>query len=676
MKAKLKAKRVLALALCLFTLLGTYAFAEEEAVSAAPAPEPAAVEEAPVHAEPAPAPVEPEPAPAPAPAPVEAPAEAQNEEVPEAPDAAPVEPAPTTEALGTEDEAPAPQEEAPAADAEVPAEAEQPAGEATPAPEEAPTPEPTPEAVPSEAPTATPEPTPVAAPSEEPTATPEPTPAAAPEVMAAAAAANATPSHELKTGKNGTFKLAIGAKLQLTAYNALSAGWKVSSVKSSRKKVATISKYGVVTAKKAGTATITVKVKKGRTTRTATLTVKVYDPRKATAVKLNYSGTVKVPLGTRLCLAATLAPATAVSPLTWKTSSKKIAKVSKYGVVTPVKKGTCTITVRTNTGKTAKVKIKVVAALPAPTPTPAPTPAPTPVPETTLAPEQQAADPVESVRTTEKQDLIADLSHYNGTIDWGAAGEILDFTILRASCGSSTDTKYVYNATNCNIPFGAYHYVKAGTAAEAAKEAQYFYQCATASGIAPRFFVADIEYKAQTSATTKTVTDTFIKTLRALGADTCGLYISQDRYPYTTSLANEIDFLWVPRYGKDDATAKSQYQPIYDCDLWQYTSKGYVPGIEGNVDLNLLNGGKALSFFTGTAKADTSTAARLTVTSSTLAIRSGAGSGYTVLREAAKNEKLVPVFDSKGKPIASGGWYAVRVGQLIGWVSSKYVKLG
>ena len=107
-------------------------------------------------------------------------------------------------------------------------------------------------------------------------------------------------------------------------------------------------------------------------------------------------------------LAATLAPATAVSPLTWKTSSKKIAKVSKYGVVTPVKKGTCTITVKTNTGKTAKVKIKVVAALPAPTPTPtpAPTPAPTPVPETTLAPEQQAADPVESVRTTEKQDLI------------------------------------------------------------------------------------------------------------------------------------------------------------------------------------------------------------------------------------------------------------------------------
>ena len=43
---------------------------------------------------------------------------------------------------------------------------------------------------------------------------------------------------------------------------------------------------------------------------------------------------------------------------------------------------------------------------------------------------------------------------------------------------------------------------------------------------------------------------------------------------------------------------------------------------------------------------------------------------------AAENLAYLDFASSKGKPIASGSWYAVRVGQLIGWVSSKYVKLG
>ena len=84
-------------------------------------------------------------------------------------------------------------------------------------------------------------------------------------------------------------------------------------------------------------------------------------------------------------------------------------------------------------------------------------------------PERRQEIPV--IRTTEQQDLIADLSHYNGVIDWSSASQILDFVILRASVGSKADTQYVNYAQNCNIPFGAYHFVKAGTAEDAVKEA-------------------------------------------------------------------------------------------------------------------------------------------------------------------------------------------------------------
>lgn len=62
--------------------------------------------------------------------------------------------------------------------------------------------------------------------------------------------------------------------------------------------------------------------------------------------------------------------------------------------------------------------------------------------------------------------MIADLSHYQGTINWKEASPHLDFVILRAMVGSNKDNKYKEYAANCRaykVPFGTYHYVKATT---------------------------------------------------------------------------------------------------------------------------------------------------------------------------------------------------------------------
>lgn len=84
-----------------------------------------------------------------------------------------------------------------------------------------------------------------------------------------------------------------------------------------------------------------------------------YKAAKPTKVILDESGTVTLPLGEVLSLDWSFEPAGAASIVKWSTSSKKVATVVD-GVVTPVKEGTATITVKTANGKKDTVKVKVV----------------------------------------------------------------------------------------------------------------------------------------------------------------------------------------------------------------------------------------------------------------------------------------------------------------------------
>lgn len=151
--------------------------------------------------------------------------------------------------------------------------------------------------------------------------------------------------------KNRTVTLNVGDTLAIDLD-----GKTAKSYKSASKKIAKVSKSGLVTAVKEGKTKITVTLSNKKK---LVLTVKVTDPYKPSSVSLNYSGTVNLELGKTLTLSPTLSPSTARTTYTWSTSSKKIAKVSSSGVVTPVKAGTATITVKTANGKKASVKVKV-----------------------------------------------------------------------------------------------------------------------------------------------------------------------------------------------------------------------------------------------------------------------------------------------------------------------------
>ncbi len=105
-----------------------------------------------------------------------------------------------------------------------------------------------------------------------------------------------------------------------------------------------------------------------KTRRTKVYNMLVADPVEGTdaenaevlpeSVSLSPASSQTLYLGGTLKLAATVSPSSATAEYTWKTSGSSVAAVSG-GVVTPKKKGTVTITVKTQNGKTASVKVVV-----------------------------------------------------------------------------------------------------------------------------------------------------------------------------------------------------------------------------------------------------------------------------------------------------------------------------
>ena len=125
---------------------------------------------------------------------------------------------------------------------------------------------------------------------------------------------------------------------------------------SSNTAVAKVSSTGLVTAVKAGTATITVKTADGGFTAVCKITVDI----PVTGVKINTTAKT-ITAGKTFRLAAWPQPSNATNKqVTWTSSNTAVATVSSTGLVKAVKKGTATITVKTvDGGYTAACKITV-----------------------------------------------------------------------------------------------------------------------------------------------------------------------------------------------------------------------------------------------------------------------------------------------------------------------------
>lgn len=196
---------------------------------------------------------------------------------------------------------------------------------------------------------------------------------------------------------------------------------------------------------------------------------------------------------------------------------------------------------------------------------------------------------------------IADLSKWQGEIDWATAARELDFCILRAQYGhEKQDERYAENAAQCDalqVPYGAYSYCLCDDEETAREEARFFLE--RIKGTHPVFLVLDLEPGGVEAKDVRAMVSAYIAELRANGIQRIGLYIAHQAYKAYNINVDEADFVWVPRYGSNSGVPEKQ--PDHPCTLWQYTSNGLLGGVKGRVDLNQLMDESRMAWFRGEA---------------------------------------------------------------------------
>lgn len=180
-----------------------------------------------------------------------------------------------------------------------------------------------------------------------------------------------------------------------------------------------------------------------------------------------------------------------------------------------------------------------------------------------------------------------DVSVWQGVIDWKSVKDAgIKFAIIRSSSGPRVDKMFDYNITEAQkqgILVGVYHYCYALNPEEAREEARHFIETIKPYRIDyPVMF--DFEDNSQAKLGKEMLTaiaEAFLTELKNAG------YYPMI-YSYRNWLENNLDMDRLSEY--DVALAEWNVEtPKYTrpYGIWQYSCKGKISGIEGDVDLDL-----------------------------------------------------------------------------------------
>lgn len=189
-----------------------------------------------------------------------------------------------------------------------------------------------------------------------------------------------------------------------------------------------------------------------------------------------------------------------------------------------------------------------------------------------------------------EQKRVLDISHWNGVFDWGAVKASGVWGVILKAGGSDagryTDVKfeeYYTGAKNAGLHVGAYYFTgPEGKGAEAGRaDAEHFKQI-----IAGKQFDLPVYCDFEAPDTTDKNANThyvvaFGEAMEAAGYFV-GVYASDD-----SGFSERLDLdrvkrftIWAARWGHDLVYTKDLW------DIWQ-TGSGAVPGIDGDVDLDI-----------------------------------------------------------------------------------------
>lgn len=185
-----------------------------------------------------------------------------------------------------------------------------------------------------------------------------------------------------------------------------------------------------------------------------------------------------------------------------------------------------------------------------------------------------------------------DVSSWQGKPDWTKVKKSgIKFAILRIHQKDGSDASFEHNYKGCKanaIPIGGYKYSYALTPAQALEEAEDTLSVLAGRGLDfPVFY--DLEWNSQRklgSESIEKIAETFLNRIKKAGYKV-GVYCNMDWYQKVlTEKLRKYD-LWIARYPADDnGTIQERLKPDIGVG-WQYSSKGKVSGITGNVDMNV-----------------------------------------------------------------------------------------
>lgn len=202
-----------------------------------------------------------------------------------------------------------------------------------------------------------------------------------------------------------------------------------------------------------------------------------------------------------------------------------------------------------------------------------------------------------AVKTVEGAVFGIDVSKYNGDIDWAKVkNEGVRFVIIRCGYrGSKTGAivedpyfrKNIEGAIKEGIPVGIYFFTQAVDEREAIEEASAVMSLVKGYKVTYPIFIDSESAGGNGRAddldvpTRSRILQAFCETIRS-GGYNAGIYASKNWFN------NRLD---ISKLSADNVTWLAEYaeKPSYGAtyQLWQYSSAGRIPGIEGRVDMNL-----------------------------------------------------------------------------------------
>ena len=182
-----------------------------------------------------------------------------------------------------------------------------------------------------------------------------------------------------------------------------------------------------------------------------------------------------------------------------------------------------------------------------------------------------------------------DVSEWQGVIDWDkvkAAG--IQFAIIRTGWGKTGIDKQfkrnVSEARRVGIKVGLYHYSYATSVNAAQAEAAHVINLVKGMGKFDLPIYFDIE-ESNMFKNAVALTTAFNVVIEQAGY-WAGVYAST--YVWKVWLKSLSRFTkWIAQWGANDGEVHEK-PTIEGCDLHQYTSKGHIPGINGEVDVDVL----------------------------------------------------------------------------------------